>query len=167
MKKLAIALALLSAFTFSTQADEMKTMGKEKSIYDTAKSTKMFTTLTAAIKAAGKQEMLQDDKGPFTVFAPTDAAFQKLPKGTLDDLLKPENKAKLAKVLAYHVVPGKVMAADVKTMEADTAEGSKLSVKVEDGNVMVNNAKVIKTDIPATNGVIHVIDTVLLPPDLG
>ena len=97
-------------------------MGKEKSIYDTAKSTKIFSTLTAAIKAAGKREMLQDDKGPFTVFAPTDAAFQKLPKGTLDDLLKPENKGKLAKILAYHVVPGKVMAADVKTMEADTAK---------------------------------------------
>ncbi len=167
MKKLAVALALMSAFTFSTYAGEMKTMGKEKSIYDTAKSTKMFTTLTAAIKAAGKKEMLQDDKGPFTVFAPTDAAFEKLPKGALADLLKPENKEKLAKVLAYHVVPGKVMAADVKTMEADTAEGSKLNVKVEDGKVMVNDAKVIKTDIPATNGVIHVIDTVLMPPDLG
>ncbi len=167
MKKLAIALALMSAFTFSTYAGEMKTMGKEKDIYDTAKSTKMFSTLTAAIKAGGKKEMLQDDKGPFTVFAPTDAAFQKLPKGTLDDLLKPENKEKLAKILAYHVVPGKVMAADVKTMEADTAEGSKLNVKVEDGKVMVNDAKVIKTDIPATNGVIHVIDTVLMPPDLG
>ena len=111
--------------------------------------------------------MLQDDKGPFTVFAPTDAAFEKLPKGTLDDLLKPENKGKLAKILAYHVVPGKVMAADVKTMEADTAEGSKLNVKVDDGKVMVNDAKVIKTDIPASNGVIHVIDTVLMPPDLG
>ncbi|MEP6822799.1 MAG: fasciclin domain-containing protein [Chthoniobacterales bacterium] len=167
MKKLAVALALISAFTFSTYASEMKTMGKEKSIYDTAKSTKMFSTLTAAIKAGGKQEMLQDDNGPFTVFAPTDEAFAKLPKGTLDDLLKPENKEKLAKILAYHVIKGKVMAADVKTMEAETAEGSKINVKVMGDHVMVNNAKVIKTDIPASNGVIHVIDTVLMPPDLG
>ncbi|MEO6873089.1 MAG: fasciclin domain-containing protein [Chthoniobacterales bacterium] len=167
MKKLAVALALMSAFTFSTYAGEMKKMGHEKSIYDTAASTKMFSTLTAAIKAGGKKEMLQEDKGPFTVFAPDDAAFAKLPKGTLANLLKPENKDKLAKILAYHVVPGKIMAADVKTMEADTAEGSKLNVKVEDGKVMVNDAHVIKTDIPATNGVIHVIDTVLMPPDLG
>ncbi|MGI8431106.1 MAG: fasciclin domain-containing protein [Chthoniobacterales bacterium] len=167
MKKLAVALAFLSAFTFTTMAaDDMK-MGDAKSIYDTAASTKMFSTLTAAIKAGGKQEMLQDDKGPFTVFAPTDAAFQKLPKGTVDDLLKPENKAKLAKLLAYHVLKGKVMAADVKTMEAETAEGSKLNVVVKGDKVMVNKAHVIKTDIPASNGVIHVIDTVLMPPDLG
>ena len=157
----------MSAVTFSSYAGEMKKMGHEKSIYDTAASTRMFSTLTAAIKAGGKKKMLQKDEGPFTVFAPNDAAFAKLPKGTLDDLLKPENKEKLAKILAYHVVPGKVMAADVKTMEADTAEGSKLNVKVEDGKVMVNDATVIKTDIPATNGVIHVIDTVLMPPDLG
>ena len=167
MKKLAVALAFLSAFTFTTMAaDDMK-MSDAKSIYDTAASTKMFSTLTAAIKAGGKQEMLQDDKGPFTVFAPTDAAFQKLPKGTVDDLLKPENKNKLAKLLAYHVLKGKVMAADVKTMEAETAEGSKINIKVMGDHVMVNKAKVIKTDIPASNGVIHVIDTVLMPPDLG
>ena len=167
MKKLAIALAFLSAFTFTTMAaDDMK-MGDAKTIYDTAASTKMFSTLTAAIKAGGKQEMLQDDKGPFTVFAPTDAAFEKLPKGTVENLLKPENKDKLAKLLAYHVIKGKVMAADVKTMEAETAEGSKLNVVVADGKVMVNKAHVVKTDIPASNGVIHVIDTVLMPPDLG
>ena len=167
MKKLAVALAFLSAFTFTTMAaDDMK-MGDAKSIYDTAASTKMFSTLTAAIKAGGKQEMLQDDKGPFTVFAPTDAAFEKLPKGTVENLLKPENKDKLAKLLAYHVIKGKVMAADVKTMEAETAEGSKLNIVVKDGKVMVNKAHVVKTDIPASNGVIHVIDTVLMPPDLG
>jgi len=154
----------MSAFTFTTYAADK--MGHEKSIYDTAAGTKMFSTLTAAIKAGGKKEMLQDEKGPFTVFAPNDAAFEKLPEGTLEDLLKPENKEKLAKILAYHVVPGKVMAADVKTMEADTAEGSKLDVKVDDGKVMVGDANVIKTDIPASNGVIHVIDTVLMPPDL-
>ncbi len=160
---------MISAVTFNSYAgekmDHMK-MGHEKNIYDTAASTKMFSTLTAALKAGGKKEMLEEDKGPFTVFAPTDEAFNKLPEGTVKDLLKPENKEKLAKILAYHVVPGKVMAADVKTMEADTAEGSKLNVKVEDGKVMVNDANVIKTDIAATNGVIHVIDTVLMPPDL-
>ena len=167
MKKLAVALAVMSAFTFSSYAgDKMAKMGHEKNIYDTAASTKMFSTLTAALKAGGKKEMLEEDKGPFTVFAPTDEAFAKLPAGTVENLLKPENKEKLAKILAYHVVPGKVMAADVKTMEADTAEGSKLNVKVDDGKVMVNNANVIKTDITATNGVIHVIDTVLMPPDL-
>ena len=167
MKKLAVALAFLSAFTFTTMAaDDMKS-GDAKSIYDTAARTKIFSTLTAAIKAGGKQEMLQDDKGPFTVFAPADAAFEKLPKGTLEDLLKPENKEKLAKILAYHVVAGKIMAADVKTMEAKTAEGSDINVKVMGDHVMVNKAKVVKTDIPASNGVIHVIDTVLMPPDLG
>jgi len=136
MKKLAVALAVISAFTFNSYAgDKMdhKKMGHAKSIYDTAASTEMFSTLTAAIKAGGKKEMLQEDKGPFTVFAPNDAAFKKLPEGTLQDLLKPENKEKLAKILAYHVVPGKVMATDVKTREADTAEGSKLDVKVDDG----------------------------------
>ncbi|MEO8439904.1 MAG: fasciclin domain-containing protein [Spartobacteria bacterium] len=164
MKKLATALAVMSALTFSSYAGNK--MGDETNIYDTAASNKTFSTLTAALKAGGKQEMLEEDKGPFTVFAPTDAAFAKLPAGTVENLLKPENKAKLGKILAYHVVPGKVMAADVKTMEAKTAEGSDLNVKVDDGKVMVNDANVIKTDIPATNGVIHVIDTVLMPPDL-
>ena len=164
MKKLAIALAVMSAFTFNSYAGDQ--MGQEKNIYDTAASNKTFSTLTAALKAGGKKEMLEEDKGPFTVFAPTDEAFNKLPAGTLENLLKPENKAKLAKILAYHVVPGKVMAAEVKTMEADTAEGSKLNVKLTDGKVTVNDANVIKTDIAATNGVIHVIDTVLMPPDL-
>ena len=163
MKKLAVALAIISAFTFNSYAGKMS---QEKSIYDTAASTKMFSTLTAALKAGGKKEMLEEDKGPFTVFAPTDAAFAKLPEGTLADLLKPENKGKLAKILAYHVLKGRVMAADVKTMEAPTAEGSDLNIKVEDGKAMVNDANVITTDIPATNGVIHVIDTVLMPPDL-
>lgn len=154
----------MSAFTFSSFAGDK--MGHEKNIYDTAASTEMFSTLTAALKAGGKKEMLEEDKGPFTVFAPTDDAFKKLPAGTVEDLLKPENKEKLGKILAYHVVKGKVMAADVKTMEAESAEGSKLNVKAEDGKVMVNDAKVVKTDIMASNGVIHVIDTVLMPPDL-
>lgn len=122
-----------------------------------------FKTLVAAVKAAGLVETLQG-AGPFTVFAPTDEAFAKLPAGTVEELLKPENKEKLATILKYHVVPGKVMAADVKTMKAKTAaSGKELEVKVGSGGVTVDNAKVVKTDIPASNGVIHVIDTVVLP----
>lgn len=121
-----------------------------------------FKTLVAAVKAAGLVETLQG-KGPFTVFAPTDEAFAKLPAGTLENLLKPENKETLKGILLYHVVPGKVMAADVKTMKAKTAGGKELSIKVEGGSVLVDNAKVVKTDIAAGNGVIHVIDTVVLP----
>jgi len=121
-----------------------------------------FNTLVAAVKAAGLVETLQGP-GPFTVFAPTDEAFAKLPKGTVEDLLKPENKAKLVAILTYHVVAGKVMAADVKTMMAKTVNGQSLDVKVTAGGVTVDNAKVIKTDVAASNGVIHVIDTVVLP----
>ena len=127
-----------------------------------ASSAGSFKTLVAALKAASLVETLQG-KGPFTVFAPTDQAFAKLPEGTLESLLKPENKEKLASILTYHVVPGKVMAADVKTMKAKTVNGKELSIKVEDGKVTVDNAKVIKTDVAAKNGVIHVIDTVVLP----
>ena len=108
-------------------------------------------------------ETLQGE-GPFTVFAPTDEAFAKLPAGTVEDLLKPENKAKLVAILTYHVVPGKIMAADVKTMKAKTVNGQELSIKVEDGTVTVDNAGVVKTDVAAANGVIHVIDAVVLPP---
>ena len=127
-----------------------------------ASSAGNFKTLVAAVKAAGLIETLQG-KGPFTVFAPTDDAFAKLPAGTLEDLLKAENKEKLVAILTYHVVPGKVRAADVKTMKAKTVNGQELSIKVEDGNVTVDNAKVVKTDVAASNGVIHVIDTVVLP----
>ncbi len=132
-------------------------------IIDTAKSAGMFKTLTAALDAAGKTEMLKE-KGPYTVFAPSDDAFAKLPKGTVEDLLKPENKEKLGKILAYHVVAGKVMAADVKTMMAKTANGAELDIKVKGKTVMVNDAKVVKADVAASNGVIHVIDKVLMPP---
>jgi uncharacterized surface protein with fasciclin (FAS1) repeats len=121
-----------------------------------------FKTLVAALKAAGLVETLQG-KGPFTVFAPTDEAFAKLPAGTVEDLLKPENKEKLVAILKYHVVPGKVLAADVKTMEAKTAQGQSLKLKISDEGVTVDNAKVIETDLLAENGVIHVIDTVILP----
>jgi len=122
-----------------------------------------FKTLVAAVKAAGLVETLQG-KGPYTVFAPTDEAFEKLPEGTVEMLLKPENKEQLVKILTYHVVPGKVMAADVvKLEEAKTAEGSAVSISTKDGAVMVDKAKVLKTDIGASNGVIHVIDSVIMP----
>lgn len=132
-------------------------------IVATAKSAGTFKTLTAALDAAGKTQMLQE-KGPYTVFAPSDEAFAKLPAGTVEELLKPENKEKLGKLLAYHVIEGKVMAADVKTMKAKTANGAELDIKVKGSTVMVNDAKVVKADVPASNGVIHVIDKVLMPP---
>ena len=133
-------------------------------IVDTAVSAGQFKTLAAALTAAGLVDTLKGP-GPFTVFAPTDAAFANLPAGTLDTLLKPESKAKLTAILTYHVVAGKVMAADVvKLKEAKTVNGAMVAVKVDGGNVMINNAKVATADIGASNGVIHVIDTVLLPP---
>ena len=122
-----------------------------------------FTTLVAAVKAAGLVDTLKG-AGPFTVFAPTDAAFAKLPAGTLESLLKPENKAKLQSILTYHVVAGKVMAADVvKLKSAKTVEGESITIKTMNGGVMVDQANVTKTDIETSNGVIHVIDTVMLP----
>lgn len=131
-------------------------------IVATAISAGQFTTLVAAVKAAGLVETLQGP-GPFTVFAPTDEAFTKLPAGTVETLLKPENKAKLVGILTYHVVPGKVMAADVvKLTEAPTVQGGKIHVDAKHG-VKVDGANVIKTDIVCDNGVIHVIDAVILP----
>jgi uncharacterized surface protein with fasciclin (FAS1) repeats len=145
----ALALALTSA---ASAAD----------IVDTAVAGH-FNTLVAAVKAAGLVDTL---KGPglFTVFAPTDEAFAKLPAGTLETLLKPENKARLQSILTYHVVAGKVMSQDVVKLDsAKTVEGASLAIKTMDGGVMVNDARVIKADIQASNGVIHVIDTVLIP----
>lgn len=131
-------------------------------IVDTAVAGK-FNTLVAAVKAAGLVETLKG-AGPFTVFAPTDEAFAKLPKGTLEDLLKPANKAKLQSILTYHVVPGTVMAADVaKLHTAKTVEGQNVTIKATGGKVMVDAANVTKTDIVASNGVIHMIDAVILP----
>jgi uncharacterized surface protein with fasciclin (FAS1) repeats len=121
-----------------------------------------FGTLVAAVQAAGLVETLQGE-GPFTVFAPTDEAFAKLPAGTVEDLLKPENKDKLVAILTYHVVPAKVMAADVTTSEAPTVNGKSLPIVVADGTVTVGGATVIATDVAAKNGVIHVIDSVILP----
>jgi uncharacterized surface protein with fasciclin (FAS1) repeats len=135
----------------------------KKDIVDTAVGAGSFKTLVAAVQAAGLVDTLKG-KGPFTVFAPTDEAFAKLPKGTVEDLLKPENKAKLVAVLTYHVVPGKVMAADVvKLKEAKTVQGQSVKIVVADGKVKVDAANVVKTDIETSNGVIHVIDAVILP----
>lgn len=134
-----------------------------KDIVDTAVSAGSFNTLVAAVKAAGLVDTLKGD-GPFTVFAPTDEAFKKLPAGTVEDLLKPENKAKLQAVLTYHVVSGKVMASDVvKLNKATTVQGQDVKIAVKGDKVHVNNANVVKTDIGTSNGVIHVIDTVILP----
>ena len=131
-------------------------------IVDTAVGAGSFKTLVAAVKAAGLVDTLKG-AGPFTVFAPTDEAFAKLPPGTVDELLKPENKEKLVKVLTYHVVPGKVMAADVGGLKsAKTVEGGELTISTE-GGVKVDDANVVKTDIECSNGVIHVIDTVVMP----
>ena len=135
-----------------------------KDIVDTAVGAGQFKTLVAAVKAAGLVDTLKGT-GPFTVFAPTDAAFAKLPAGTLEMLLKPENKSKLAAILTYHVLPGKVMSGDIagKRMMVDTVQGSKIDVNATSG-VMVNDANVVTADIAASNGVIHVIDKVIVPP---
>ncbi len=132
----------------------------EKNIVDTAVSAGSFTTLVTAIQKAGLVDTLKG-KGPFTVFAPTDAAFAKIPKGQLDALLA--DKAMLTKVLTYHVVAGKVMAADVKAGSAKSVEGSDLTITTSNGGVQVDSANVVKTDIVASNGVIHVIDSVMIP----
>lgn len=136
---------------------------EKKDLVDTAVGAGSFKTLVAAVQAADLVETLKG-KGPFTVFAPTDEAFAKLPEGTLESLLKPENKSKLIAILTYHVVPGKVMAKDVvKLTEAKTAQGSAVTIAAKGGKVTVDNANVVKTDIETSNGVIHVIDAVILP----
>jgi uncharacterized surface protein with fasciclin (FAS1) repeats len=144
-------------------ADPPAPKEKPKDIVDTAVAAGSFKTLATALKAADLVATLKG-KGPFTVFAPTDEAFAKLPKGTVEDLLKPENKAKLTAILTYHVVPGNVLAANVvKLSKAKTVQGSEVTIKVKDGKVMVDNANVTSTDIKCGNGVIHVIDAVILP----
>jgi uncharacterized surface protein with fasciclin (FAS1) repeats len=134
-------------------------------IVDLAASNKNFSKLVAAVKAADLAEAFSGT-GPYTLFAPTDAAFAKLPAGTLEKLLKPENKLALQKVLKYHVIAGAVMAADVKTGKVDSAEGSALNFVASKGSVTVGGAKVLKADNVASNGVIHIIEKVLLPPSL-
>ncbi len=134
-------------------------------IVTTAVNAGSFKTLAAALQAAGLVETLQG-KGPFTVFAPTDEAFAKLPAGTIENLLKPENKGLLTAILTYHVIPGNVMAKDVVNLpNATTVNGQRIDIRVRDGKVMIDNATVTKTDIGCTNGVIHVIDSVILPAD--
>lgn len=137
----------------------------QKDIVDTAVAAGSFKTLAKALAAADLVNTLKGS-GPFTVFAPTDEAFAKLPAGTLEMLLKPENKAKLQRILTYHVVAGKVMASEVVKMHSATAvSGDTMTIAAREGGVSIDGAKVVKTDIPASNGVIHVIDAVLLPKD--
>ena len=138
---------------------------QSKDIVDTAVSNGSFKTLAAALQAAGLVDTLKGT-GPFTVFAPTDAAFAKLPAGTVETLLKPENKERLRRVLTYHVVSGKVGSTDVTKLKSTKAvSGDAIAIAVKDGKVMVNNATVVTADVAASNGVIHVIDTVILPPE--
>lgn len=155
-------MKLRSALATFALCTGLVSVGSAKTLVEIAAGSPDHTTLVAAVTAAGLVETLSGP-GPFTLFAPTNEAFAKLPAGTVDSLLKPENKAKLIAILTYHVVPAKVMAADVKTGEAPTVNGKKLSLKVDAMGVMVNNAKVTAADLVGSNGVIHVIDTVLLP----
>ena len=151
-------LALTAATAFA-----MPAFAADKDIVDTAVGAGSFTTLVAAVTAAGLVETLKGP-GPFTVFAPTDAAFAALPAGTVEDLLKPENKDKLISILTYHVVPGKVMSTDLtEGMKAATVQGGEVTITL-DGGAKVNGATISAADIEATNGVIHVIDAVILPP---
>ena len=157
------ALAAALALPAAASAQSHATHHASKDIVQTAVGAGTFNTLVAAVKAAGLVETLQG-KGPFTVFAPTDAAFAKLPAGTVEGLLA--NPQALAKILTFHVVPGKVMAADIvkaKRATPTTANGATLDVVVRDGRVLVNGANVVTADVVASNGVIHVIDTVLIP----
>lgn len=173
MKLRTLCLAALVAFGTAALSTQALAYGKDKSeaaakpagtIVDIAVGNPDFSTLVTALKAAGLVETLQG-AGPFTVFAPTNAAFAKLPAGTVENLLKPENKAQLTAVLTYHVVAGKVLAADVvKLSSATTVQGGEVKINAAGGSVKVNDATVTATDIAGSNGVIHVIDTVILPP---
>lgn len=161
---IAAAFIFISSTSVSAQYSKDKKMKSKADIVETAVSAGQFTTLAKALTAAGLVDTLKGD-GPFTVFAPTDAAFAKLPAGTLEDLLKPENKEKLKAILLYHVVSGKVPAKKVVKLNGKTAttvQGGTVSIDTSNG-VMVNNATVTTPDVMASNGVIHVIDTVLLP----
>lgn len=164
---------MLNLFAVGTMVGVMMTVGasnarlvaQDKDIVETAVAAGSFNTLAKALTAADLVTTLKG-KGPFTVFAPTDEAFAKLPAGTVESLLKPENKAKLQRILTYHVVSGKVLAADVvKMSSAKAVSGDTLKIATSAGKVMVDKATVVKTDIAASNGVIHVIDTVLMPSE--
>lgn len=160
---LAIVFVSISGFAFNAQG-QMSSKTKAMDIVDLAVSQDILSTLVTAVKAAGLVETLKGD-GPFTVFAPTNEAFAALPAGTLESLLKPENKDQLVKILTYHVVSGKVMSTDLKDgMKAKTVQGSEVKIGVSKDGVTVNEAKVVKADVGASNGVVHVIDKVILPP---
>lgn len=153
---------VLFASSFTTKNENVHEV--EADIVDLAVATDFLSTLVAAVKAGDLVDVLKSD-GPFTVFAPTNEAFAKLPAGTVENLLKPENKDQLVAVLTYHVVAGKVMSGDLTNgMKAKTVQGSEITVTLKDGKVMINNATVTAADIEADNGVVHVIDTVILPP---
>lgn len=159
--RLFLVIAVLFASAFTPKNQPVRPVDAD--IVDLAVQTEFLSTLVAAVKAGDLVDVLKGE-GPFTVFAPTNEAFAKLPAGTLADLLKPENKAKLVEILTYHVVPGKVMSSDLKDgMKAKTAQGSEVTISLTGGKAMVNNATVTTADIEASNGVVHVIDTVILP----
>jgi len=158
LRNLAVAAAAMAILVAPAAVQ-----AQSRDIVDTAVATGSFKTLAAALGAAGLVDTLKGN-GPFTVFAPTDEAFAKLPAGTVENLLKPENKEQLIAVLTYHVVPGSVMASQVASLkEAKTVNGQSVGISLVNGAVMVNKSKVVTTDIKASNGVIHVIDTVMLP----
>lgn len=160
--KLVIASVIAIVVAAGGSLTQAGSCGSAHDIVDTAVEAGSFNTLVAAVKAAGLVDALKGD-GPFTVFAPSDEAFAKLPEGTLESLLLPENKDKLTAILTYHVVPGKVMSADVKPGKVETLQGSKIAVSKEKDGLMVNQARIVATDVAATNGVIHVIDQVIMP----
>lgn len=156
-----IAFFVTSSFTLNNNAT---TVNADDDIVDLAMQTEFLSTLVAAVKAGDLVDVLKGD-GPFTVFAPTNDAFAKLPAGTVDNLLKPENKSQLVAVLTYHVVAGKVYSKDLSDgMAAKTVQGADVKISLKDGKAMVNNATVTTADIEASNGIVHVIDSVILPP---
>ena len=157
-----VRIAALMALALSFRAGPAD--AQDQDIVGVAVEAGIFNTLVAAVQAAELVEVLQGE-GPFTVFAPTDDAFAALPEGTVESLLLPENKETLISILLYHVVPGSVLAADVLELDsATTVQGASISITVDDGGVMINDANVIQADVGASNGVIHIIDAVLLPP---
>ncbi|TNF41795.1 MAG: fasciclin domain-containing protein [Cytophagales bacterium] len=164
MKKLLSTLMVLTVVLASSFTNKTASVHEvDADIVDLAVQTEFLSTLVAAVKAGDLVDVLKGD-GPFTVFAPTNDAFAKLPAGTVENLLKPENKAQLVAVLTYHVVPGKVMSSTLKDgMKAKTVQGQEVTISLKDGKAMVNNATVTAADIEASNGVVHVIDTVILP----
>jgi len=161
MKKITFIFATTCAvvFTFLGNASA----AEEKTIIGVASESPQFKTLISALKAADLLDTLSG-AGPFTLFAPTDEAFAKIPKDTLDDLMRPENKGKLAAILTYHVIPGRVIAADMKTSSVKTVNGNELPIVIDVNKIIVGAALATKNDLAASNGIIHIIDTVLMPP---